>query len=187
MFSYWGYLKIIDFSVAVIDRAHDDDMVTAPDKWKLNSGTIHTMAPEVLSQQAYDHRSDYYQVGLLMYHMMTGEHMPIDKWPAHALRSILERDVSEQTLSKHMPHASDEIINLISSLLHVEPSFRLGSWLGIGEILRHPAFRDLNVRELWDHNLPSPFWLGPHKLLINWKQLNKRDMKLKVNEELRVS
>ena len=31
------------------------------------------MAPEVLGQLYYDHTSDYYQVGLMLFHLLNGE------------------------------------------------------------------------------------------------------------------
>ena len=83
-----------------------------------------------------------------------------------------------------MEGASAAAVNLVSGLLHPEPGFRIGTTMAIGEILHHPWFSDVDVNALREGTLPSPFRLGAHRLLVNKDQMQKREMKLRVNEDL---
>ena len=80
--------------------------------------------------------------------MLTGEHLAVDSRPAHALRSVLERDISESALSQEMEGVSAEAVNIVSGLLHPEPGFRIGTTMGIGEVLHHPWFSDMDMNAL---------------------------------------
>ena len=43
---------------------------------------------------------------------------------------------------------SAEAVNIVSGLLHPEPGFRIGTTMGIGEVLHHPWFSDMNMNAL---------------------------------------
>jgi serine/threonine protein kinase len=77
MFDSHGYPKIIDFSIALVHKAEDANLMSSKKRWKSKNGTPSSMAPEILVKSKYNHVSDYYSIGALLYHMMTGSLLPI--------------------------------------------------------------------------------------------------------------
>jgi WD40 repeat protein/serine/threonine protein kinase len=77
-----GVTKVLDFGVAKIDAAHDDESEAAeeaPDQLGLTSvgarlGTLPYMSPEQMAGDSVDHRTDIWSVGIILYELVTGAH-----------------------------------------------------------------------------------------------------------------
>ena len=52
---------------------------------------------------------------------------------------------------------SDELVDLISSLLKKDKTKRLGYKDGVTEILAHPFFASINIDDLEDYKVNPPF------------------------------
>lgn len=63
-----GNVKIVDFGIAR-DLASTDELTST----QATPGTLHYMAPEVLSGQAADARADIYALGLVGFHLLVGK------------------------------------------------------------------------------------------------------------------
>jgi len=61
-------LKLVDFGIARVEGVNEG--ITANNE---ALGTLHYMAPEVLSGQAADARTDVYSLGLVVFHLLTGK------------------------------------------------------------------------------------------------------------------
>jgi serum/glucocorticoid-regulated kinase 2 len=59
--------------------------------------------------------------------------------------------------ARHKIKMSEECKDFISKLLEKEPNNRLGSKLGIEEVMGHPFFKDLNLDDLVGKRIASPF------------------------------
>ena len=77
-----GVTKVLDFGVAKIDTARDDEREAAEepaDQLGLTSvgarlGTLPYMSPEQMSGDSVDHRTDIWSVGIILYELVTGAH-----------------------------------------------------------------------------------------------------------------
>ncbi len=72
MFDSQGYVKIIDFSIAIVVESEDPAMISPKERVQMKSGTLSSMAPEILYGIGYSYCSDFYSLGCLMFQMLAG-------------------------------------------------------------------------------------------------------------------
>jgi Nif-specific regulatory protein len=105
-------LKILDFGLAQTVRGPLDRRIR---------GTLAYTAPEVLLQDAYDHRADLYSLGMTLYELATGV-LPSAGDDRAALRFHLEGELPDPlTFRADMPEA---LARILSRLLQRDPGER---------------------------------------------------------------
>lgn len=119
-------VKITDFGLArEVDPANLAETIC---------GSPSYVAPEILSSRSYDHRCDYWSLGVVLYILACGSppFQHEDKFELFAL-------IKEGKLSFEQAEwgaASDEFRDFIKRLLTVEPDERIGA----EEVTRHPWY-----------------------------------------------
>lgn len=81
-----GGAKLMDFGIAGM-RPSEEDGTSAASEWL---GTLAYLAPEAAKSQPVDHRSDIYQLGVIMFEMLTGKPPFIADTIPEVLRRIKE-------------------------------------------------------------------------------------------------
>eukprot|EP00331_Platyophrya_macrostoma_P010208 CAMPEP_0176429288 /NCGR_PEP_ID=MMETSP0127-20121128/13632_1 /TAXON_ID=938130 /ORGANISM="Platyophrya macrostoma, Strain WH" /LENGTH=322 /DNA_ID=CAMNT_0017811085 /DNA_START=34 /DNA_END=999 /DNA_ORIENTATION=- len=158
MLSDSKHVKLIDFGTAVIcetsDKVTDDKAIQtggARGRAQTFCGTTHYMSPEILKDSFTCIQSDYWAIGCVLFHMLTGKR-PFDAPTQYLLiKAILEQE--PQYPSFLDPNAQD----LISRLLRKNPFDRPP----MDEIKKHPYFAHvkswdglhrMDISELWQRD-----------------------------------
>lgn len=102
-------------------------------------GSLAFLAPEVVQRQGHGHTVDIYNLGVLLFHMLTG--MPPYY---HADRETLFRNIKHQALQVPC-YVSSQAKALITVLLKRDPSQRLGAQ-NTAIIQTHPFFGTLTSK-----------------------------------------
>ena len=109
-------VKIMDFGIAAIERgAEQRGSATV-------AGTPTHMAPEQLSAQRSDERSDLYSLGVVLFELLSGE-LPFDATDSEA---VIDQVVRHQTrpLNPRDPNTPRELVDLVYRLMAREPESR---------------------------------------------------------------
>lgn len=116
-------IKLIDFGLSQI--------MAPQERLSAKAGTPLYMAPEVF-QRNYDHRCDYWSLGVMMYIYLVGT-PPIDAKTSAALaKAVIEEEPSFE--GKQWASISPEAKDLCKKLLTKDPSKRISA----SEALQHP-------------------------------------------------
>lgn len=113
-----GEIKISDFGAALVDFV---------DRTQISGiGSPAYMSPEQIREQAVDHRTDIYSLGIVMYQMLTG-HLPFQSSSnINMIYQVLHVDALRPSMLRpEIPEALDLIIHQAT---HKEPSMRYASW-----------------------------------------------------------
>ncbi len=96
------------------------------------AGTLAYAPPELLRGESPDHRSDLYSLGATLYEVVTGRQV----FPSDDLRDLAEAHLSVEPGDPRLlsPSLSDEMANLVLSLLAKEPSKRPRSAAEVSEL-----------------------------------------------------
>lgn len=142
-------LKLIDFGLSKLfmDAAAGGDDA---DLQRMHSqvGTSYYMAPEVLRGD-YTQKCDAWSLGILLYMLLTG------KAPFSGTDAVIERRILSHSVpyrSEHWDHLSEEVQDLVRSLLNKSPSARLS----VSQALEHPWFRMAPTGNAAPRDTPSP-------------------------------
>jgi len=155
LFDKEGNIKLTDFGLSKIIKN-----VEFADKAKTICGTPEYLAPEILmNSKGYDKSVDWWSLGVLIYEMLVG---------SSPFKTNNNRLLQIETYLKkiNLPsNVSDSANSLITSLLQVEPSRRLG----YGEhdsrdIKNHEFFKNINWSNVYLKRYDRPF-----KPIINGK------------------
>ncbi len=114
-----GHAKILDFGLAKPLRGSVDPALTAHDQMV---GTSRALSPEYASGDDIDHRSDLFQLGILLYEAATG-HSP---FRAHNTLATLKRVIlhHQTPVQEINPDIPGELSDLVDQLLEKEPDDR---------------------------------------------------------------
>lgn len=66
-FDEYGYVKLLDYSISIVKQAEDETMISTAERKKMKSGTLNSMAPEILSSLDYSYTSDFYSLGVVLF------------------------------------------------------------------------------------------------------------------------
>jgi len=110
------YVKLSDFSLA----KHDSEPVSA----RLGLGTMGFIAPETITDQVLDHRSDIFALGIMAYQLSTGIHpfMDSETDPVRINARIREHD--PVPIAQLRPDLPDALAELIRAMLSKNPQER---------------------------------------------------------------
>eukprot|EP01102_Stenamoeba_stenopodia_P019851 TRINITY_DN7584_c0_g1_i2.p1 TRINITY_DN7584_c0_g1~~TRINITY_DN7584_c0_g1_i2.p1 ORF type:complete len:1360 (+),score=248.69 TRINITY_DN7584_c0_g1_i2:678-4757(+) len=165
-----GHIKLTDFGlsrIGLVDTVDESGAMmqmtsnspNSPVKGKKRSknslqgatrvlGTPDYLSPEALLGTGNGPSVDWWALGVTLYEFITGIPPFNDETPEKIFERILDRQLEWPENPEDM---SEEAKDLISKLLHPDPSKRLGS-NGVQEIKDHPFFDDVN----WDTLLSEP-------------------------------
>jgi serine/threonine protein kinase len=144
-----GYLKIIDYGLAKMLR--DDQEATS------FCGTPEYLAPEMVAQVGHDKTVDWWALGVLIYEMLIGVTPFFNRNKNMLLTKIKNSKVVFPDRKKYRIDYSDELMDLVLKLLDKDKSTRLGAKNDSEEILAHPFFASINIKDLMEFKVDPPF------------------------------
>ncbi|KAL0426998.1 UNVERIFIED_CONTAM: protein phosphatase 2C and cyclic nucleotide-binding/kinase domain-containing protein [Sesamum latifolium] len=144
VFDQTGYIQLVDFRFG--KKLSGD----CSERTYTICGTTDSLAPEIIQGKGHGFPADWWALGALIYFMLQGE-MPFGSWRESEL--TFARIVKGQlTLPQHF---SIEAVDLITKLLEVDESARLGSQ-GIDSVKAHPWFDGIDWKGLAERAVPAP-------------------------------
>ncbi|KAI3447012.1 hypothetical protein Pfo_003677 [Paulownia fortunei] len=144
VFDQTGYIQLVDFRFG---KKLSGDCC---ERTYTICGMADWLAPEIIQGKGHGFPADWWALGALIYFMLQGE-MPFGSWRESEL--TFARIVKGQlTLPQNF---SIEAVDLITKLLEVEESARLGSQ-GIDSIKAHPWFDGVDWKGLAERTFPVP-------------------------------
>ena len=115
MLEYTGYLKVIDFGVAID--------ITGKDYASTLVGTMHYMAPEIILRKNYNNAVDYWSVGIILYEMVYGQ-LPFGQGERDPIKIYAE--ITNKKL--YLPSDSESLNEVVKGLLAKNPQKRLANY-----------------------------------------------------------
>ncbi|EYU30730.1 hypothetical protein ABFS82_11G051800 [Erythranthe guttata] len=144
VFDQTGYIQLVDFRFG--KELSGDSFERA----YTVCGMADSLAPEVIQGKGHGFPADWWALGSLIYFMLQGE-MPFGSWRESEL--TFGRIVKGQLTLPH--NFSVEAVDLITKLLEVDESARLGSQ-GVDSVKSHPWFDCVDWKGLADRTVPVP-------------------------------
>ena len=146
-----GHLKLTDFGLWKTGVMGSNQSFTF---W----GTPEYLAPEIITGQGHTKSVDWWSLGLLMYEMLSGSHPFKSK---RKTRQQIFNEITDEPVQM-LPGFSKEATDLLSGLLKIDPTERLGSSeLDAEEIKSHKFFEKINWKDVMSkkHSPPYKPWL----------------------------
>lgn len=144
-----GHLLLADFGLSKILRKDQ--------RCKSLVGTVGFIAPEILQGREYDFPSDWWSLGIVVFHLLTG-HLPFkgDNWEEY-----LNRIWSTKFLD-YPPHVPENAKDFCNKLLEPNPRRRWGA--NIEGVKTHPFFRNIDWKKMEsrDYSLTPPIVVNSH-------------------------
>ena len=139
-----GHIKLADFGLA------KEGVNDAAEGATSMCGTPEYLSPEVLNRLGHGTSVDWWNLGMVMYEMLTG----LPPWYSTDRQKLFDR-------LKNAPltfptHVTRPAASLIAGLLNRNPQQRLGS-NGGADVMRHPFFQSINWDSLYRRELTPPF------------------------------
>jgi serine/threonine protein kinase len=143
----FGYAHITDFGIAKMQQ---------PNNANETSGTPGYMAPEVLFGKNHTTVVDYFAVGVMCYEFMKGIKPYVGRNRKEIKEKIKDKEIKidKRNLKQGW---SLEAADFINQLLQRQPNRRLGYTGGINELKKHPWFKTIDWKELYNRKLTSLF------------------------------
>lgn len=119
-----GRLKIVDFGLAKVSRPalRSDGITTSSVESATVAGTLPYMAPEQVSSQPVDARTDIYAAGAVLYEMATGKRPFREETSLQLADAILHKPLTPP--SRLNDHLSPPLENVIMKCLEKSPDDR---------------------------------------------------------------
>ena len=134
-----GHIKLTDFGLSKTGVMGNSQSFTF-------CGTPEYLAPEIVLGKGHSRCVDWWALGLIIYEMLSGTHPFKSRRKSH--KEIFDDIIDEP--AKMLPWFSEEATDLLTNLLKIDPSERLGSSsFDAGEIKSHKFFENTN----WDNVL----------------------------------
>ena len=115
-------VKIADFGMASYIKGQGQQNVEYSSQLYMKCGTPGYVAPEILRGDGYNQKSDMFSMGSLMFNILTGLYL----FSGDDIREILQlnKKCDTSNIGKVLTEISQEGVQLLSSLLIVNPSLR---------------------------------------------------------------
>ena len=116
-----GYVKVLDFGLAKLAEHKSADSIAEASTKKIKTGsgvvigTVGYMSPEQARGQTVDARSDIFNLGTLIYEMVSGQRPFGGETPSDSLAAILK--VEPPPLSRFAPEAPAELGRIVTKAL----------------------------------------------------------------------
>ncbi|CAK72296.1 unnamed protein product (macronuclear) [Paramecium tetraurelia] len=159
-----GHLMLSDFGLSKPDMAADDFAYSF-------CGSPEYMAPEMLMKTGHNYLVDCYCLGALLYELISG----LPPYYSHNTQEIYHSILTETIQFPDYVQISNQLKDLIISLLEKDAKERLGSKEGVIEILSHPWFNDVDFEKIMNRQLPTPYKPEPLKYNFDEEEFNKGD------------
>jgi serum/glucocorticoid-regulated kinase 2 len=140
-----GNCRIVDFGLA--------KQMESRDKTYSYCGSAEYMAPEMVLRTGHSFSIDYYSLGALLYELVTGLPPYYTKDHQQLQEAIICKEI---TFPPHI-ELSPEIKDLLQRLLKKDEKYRLGSYIGIKEILFHPWVGKVSSSAIVGKEVKAPF------------------------------
>lgn len=142
-----GHIKLTDFGLSKIGVMGNSQCFTF-------CGTPEYLAPEVLLGKGHNKNVDWWGLGLLIYEMLSGSHPFRSK---NKSMSVIFNEITDEPIV--LPAGlSEAATDLLSQLLKIDPSERLGSSeLDAEEIKSHEFFKEVNWEECLSKIKTAPY------------------------------
>lgn len=167
-----GHVKVLDFGLAkLVDEAADSafDGPTLLDSDKIPSphltedgallGTVPYMSPEHVTGRGFDHRSDIFSLGIILYEMLTGER-PFHGSTSSSMMSSILRQPAEP-LSRRRDDVPRSIELAIELCLEKDPADRMQQTSALHEQLRIARREISSSSRASDNSAVRPVSLPP--------------------------
>lgn len=139
-----GHIKLADFGLA------KEGVLDAVSGASSLCGTPEYLSPEVLNRQGHGHAVDWWNLGMVLYEMMTG----LPPWYTTDKAVLFERI---RTAPIKFPlYLSRPAAHFMHHVLNKDPSLRLGS-RSSEEIFTHPFFSSIDWIALNSRRISPPF------------------------------
>ena len=166
-----GYFYLTDFSIAKnkTDKENNNiniNNINANINNKTNNnnnpynnhyleGSLGYMPPEILFSDSLNFCADYFSLGVICYEIMMGKIPYMSKNLDGMKKLVMANQVQIKKFS--IPEGwSESAADFINKLIQRKQFKRLG-YNGIEEIKNHPWIKDTNWKEIYLHNMKSPF------------------------------
>ncbi|CAI2365912.1 unnamed protein product [Moneuplotes crassus] len=144
-----GYLKLSNFELTK-DIA-DEDLASK------FCGVPEYLAPEIVSEEQYNHSVDWWAVGIVIYELIVG-FPPFHHKNQSTMFDLIKRfPIKFPDPVRHKIDMSEHVKDIITKLLQKDPSERLGNQGGVEEIKAHPWFKDINFEKLENKEYDAPY------------------------------
>lgn len=131
-------------------------------------GNVHYAAPEVLGGCGYDHTVDWWAVGVMYFHFLSGVTPFASNISDDQVKfNVLERVINWSAFPSNLSNDCSDVINLF---LTKKPELRLGQ-KGFKEIKSHTHFKDID----FDTLLSTPGPLIPKSHPLKFEPMNGGD------------
>ena len=118
-------------------------------------GSLGYMPPEILFSDSLNFCADYFSLGVICYEIMMGKIPYMSKNLDGMKKLVMANQVQIKKFS--IPEGwSESAADFINKLIQRKQFKRLG-YNGIEEIKSHPWIKDTNWKEIYLHNMKSPF------------------------------
>ncbi|CAD8141821.1 unnamed protein product [Paramecium octaurelia] len=146
LIGYDGYLRInCLYFVKFLEKKRTYSM----------AGFIEQCAPEMLQNEGHSYSSDWWQLGLLIYEMLSSK-IPFKQGKEEEYFDYLNRIVNAQYKMRQC--FSDDAKNLIYRLLQPKPWNRIGNLKGgVNDIKNHIWFKNIDWKKLEQKSMHPPF------------------------------
>ena len=131
-----GYVKVLDFGLAKLSEPNSGQAFTEASTQKVKTGsgvvigTVGYMSPEQARGQTVDARSDIFNLGAVIYEMVTGQRPFAGETPSDAFAAILKVDPAP--LSHLTPETPAELERIVSKALRKDREER---YQGVKDLL----------------------------------------------------
>ncbi|CAD8051183.1 unnamed protein product [Paramecium sonneborni] len=159
-----GHLMLSDFGLSKPDMTSEDFAYSF-------CGSPEYMAPEMLMKTGHNYLVDCYCLGALLYELISG----LPPYYSHNTQEIYNSILTENIQFPDYVQISEELKDLIISLLQKDPTERLGQKEGVIEILSHPWFADVDFEKIVNRQLQTPYKPEPLKYNFDEEEFNKGD------------
>ncbi|XP_076935695.1 protein phosphatase 2C and cyclic nucleotide-binding/kinase domain-containing protein-like isoform X1 [Bidens hawaiensis] len=130
MFAQTGHVQLVDFRFG--KKLSSERTFTI-------CGMVDSLAPEIVQAKGHGFAADWWALGVLLYFMLQSE-MPFGSWRQNELDTFAKIAKGQFTLPETF---SPEVVDLITKLLVVDESERLGSE-GVDSVISHMWFNGVD-------------------------------------------
>ena len=163
-----GYFYLTDFSIAKNKTDKENNNININNinaninnntnnnnPYNNHFGSLGYMPPEILFSDSLNFCADYFSLGVICYEIMMGKIPYMSKNLDGMKKLVMANQVQIKKFS--IPEGwSESAADFINKLIQRKQFKRLG-YNGIDEIKNHPWIKDTNWKEIYLHNMKSPF------------------------------